>query len=143
MAEIENERKLTFDAFVEGFVAELVSRGVTSISPHSDVTTDALNRVCMTLQEEISKEADDVRRRALRDVFNQLRPDHLGTFDYFLAALRGKQLGFVSHPNPRYRELSFRISPTYAKYFLEQMQPQLREVLDRTALSFLKPEAAR
>lgn len=132
----------SFDQFVEGFVAELVSQGVLRLRPNSFDTTEALSRACNTLEKIVAGEKDVVRRRQLQAVFNQLRPDHLGTFDYFLAALRSKQLGFVSHHNPSYKELTFQISPTYAQFFLRQLPDSSRKVLDEVCKSFLAIDVA-
>jgi hypothetical protein len=130
--------KPEFDVFLEGFVAALVSRGITSINPNAPETVEALRRVCAALDQRAEKTSEASKKRWLNGLISQVQPGNIGTFDYFFAALRGKQLGFVASPNPRYRELSFRISPTYARHYLDQLGPDLKEVLEVAANSYLK-----
>ena len=128
---------LTFDRFIELFIAGLVSRGVVTLSPNAAETNIALYRVCDALERELVGNGSSAERKWIRRIRNQLSPSNLGTFDGFFGALRTKQLGYVASPNPSYKDINFKISPTYAKSLINELASAPRRVIDSVVSEFL------
>lgn len=136
---VSSERdELTFDRFIELFIAGLVSRGIVTLSPNAAETNLCLYR----MSEALSAEAESAtvapeQLRWIRRIRNQLAPSNLGTFDSFFSALRAKQLGYVGSPNPSYKDINFKISPTYAQSLLEELLPNSRKIVDLSVSKFI------
>lgn len=132
----------TFDEFTEALIAALVEKGVVVLDPNAEGTNLGIGRIHELLSRR-AREANkaDEQRWFIR-LRNSLAPSNIGTYDYFLAALRSCQLGFASSPNPRYSEISFRVSKPHAEHFLAELDPLLRMTAESAADVFIGPEEA-
>lgn len=127
----------TFDEFTEAFIAALVERGLVVLDPNAESTNLGIGRV-HALVSFLAEESQDVdEQRWFVRVKNSLAPSNIGTYDYFLAALRSCQLGFACSPNPRYSELAFRVSKPHAEHFLGKLDPLLRITAESAAEAFI------
>ena len=129
--------ELTFDQFVESFVAGLVSRGIVKFSPNAADTNIALFRLASILREESEKTKGTPEGVWIRRLRNQITPSNLGTFDSFFSALRAKQLGYVASPNPSYNDINFKISPAFAQSVIAALGPIGRSLVDKVITNFL------
>lgn len=129
--------ELSFDRFMELFIAGLVSRGVVNISPNSAETNLALYRMCDALTRKVEDQPISSTNRWIRRIRNQLAPSNLGTFDTFFGALRAKQLGYVASPNASYNDINFKISPTYAHSLIKDLPPASKKVIENAVSEFL------
>lgn len=132
----------TFDEFTEAFIAALVEKGLVVLDPNAESTNLGIGRVhaLISLLAEKSEKVDE--QRWFIRVKNSLAPSNIGTYDYFLAALRSCQLGFASSPNPRYSEIAFRVSKPHAEHFLDKLDPLLRATAESAAEAFIgEPES--
>jgi hypothetical protein len=134
---MEATRELDFDRFVEAFIAGLVGRGVVSLSPSAPETNQRLSRMSAFLNEELERIDHDSFRKWVRRVRNQLSPGNLGTYDSFYSALRAKQMGYVASPNPKYRDVNFKISPAFANNLLRDLDDEPRDLVNRAVDAFL------
>lgn len=128
---------ISFDEFVEAFIAALVDRGVISLDPNAESTNLGIGRIFEFLSTHVAKVQDPQEQLWFTRLRNSLAPSNIGTYDYFLAALRSCQLGFASSPNPRYSEISFRVSKPQAERFLAKQETLLRNTAICAANAFL------
>lgn len=127
----------TFDEFAEAFVAALVERGVIFLDPNSETTNLGIGRIYTLLAQRAQQATETDDQRWLVRLRNSLAPSNIGTYDFFLAALRSCQLGFTASPNPRYSEISFRVSRPHAEQFLGTLDVRLRQAARDSADAYL------
>lgn len=127
----------TFDEFAEAFIAALVDKGVVVLDPNAESTNLGIGRIYDLLSQRALQAHHANEQRWFIRIMNSLAPSNIGTYDYFLAALRSCQLGFASSPNPRYSEISFRVSKPQAEHFLAKLDKLLRDTADSAADAFL------
>ncbi|OGS80221.1 MAG: hypothetical protein A2Z94_00270 [Gallionellales bacterium GWA2_55_18] len=130
----------TFDEFTEAFIAALVEKGVVVLDPNAERTNQGFERIYELLSARATQANTTEERRWYTRLRNNLAPSNIGTFDYFLAALRSCQLGFASSPNPRYSELSFKVSKPQAEDFLSHIDESLRDAAETAADAFLSKQ---
>lgn len=130
----------TVDDFIEAFIAALVDCGTKSVDPNSESTNQGISRIFALLGQLAMSTSEVDEKRWLQRIRNLASPSNIGTYDYFLSALRSRQLGFVSSPNPRYSEICFNLSRPQARQVLNGMAPSLRNAAQSAAAAFLQQE---
>jgi hypothetical protein len=127
----------TVDEFTEAFIAALVERGVISLDPNSEDTNVGIGRVHALVSRLAAASQIEHEKRWFIRLKNGVAPSNIGTYDFFLAALRSCQLGFAASPNPRYSEITFKVSRPHAAHFLGKSRELLRKTAMEAADAFL------
>jgi hypothetical protein len=143
-----NGDSLTVATFTKGFIAHLVELGETAIYPKADQDRRGFESAIRTLEQEIvrlkrSAENDDRDLyKSLVLIRNDLQASNTGAFDSLETAFRNLQLNFTNCPNPFYEEISFTVSPSFAKSLLEDLPEKIRNIVVKVADSFRESRRA-
>lgn len=132
--------RVSFDHFIEGCIASFVSKGITRLEIDNPAVTRKLHAFLNLLRERAKAVEDEDRQLDLLIILNQLKPGPIPSFDAFAAALRNKQVGFTSSPNPRYTDIDFNISAPFAESYLSQMDGEDRALLVELVGAFIHAE---
>jgi hypothetical protein len=139
----QTDSTLSMRLFIKGLVAELSTRGITDIKPHSPNTLDGFRKIINALESEIkklskSKDLDAVERyNQLIYLRNELNPSLTGAFDGLEHNLLSLQNSYIKCPNPHYDKIFINISPVLAKAFLLQAEKCNLDLIQKATNAYL------
>jgi hypothetical protein len=135
-------------SFARGFVARLITSGISAIQPHAPEDRRGFQAVVDFLDNEIKRlrgAAANVDRGAYMQLVrmrNELKASNSGAFDAFETALRDLQLSLTSSPNAFYEEIEFNVSKPYAESLVGELPPFQRDLVSGAAEAFLRERRA-
>lgn len=128
--------------FWKAFIAELVLKGEHEIQPKSLNDRRGFMKLMYLLDAEAArlKEVQVDKRSWYRDVVllrNHVKPSSSGSFEKVELELRDLQHSSLMLPNPDYEDMTFQVSPPYARSILDTLNAEARELVARAAEAFL------